>query len=155
MPTTGYWETAGCVTLNGSNSGSSASLYSSSTDGTGTIYVSTSNACGGNYYKTAVMVITGQGGDCGELPESIEDPVLEISPNPAVSYIDIEIRSQRGVTGMRTQIMIVDSNSKIVRQATTESSRTRVDLSGLVAGTYVVIADTGTERLYGKFMLLR
>jgi Zn-dependent metalloprotease len=152
---TGFWETYGCVSLHGNNTGSSTSFYSWSDNGTGTIYVSTSNACGGNYYRTAVTVITGSGGVCGELPESIEEPKLVISPNPAGSYIDIEIISESDDFDSKAQIKIFNSDSKQVMQVNTESRKTRIELSGLKSGTYIVIAERGSERLYGKFMVLR
>ncbi len=152
---TGFWETYGCVTLNGGNSGSSASFYSSSTDGTGTIYVSTSNACGGNYYKTPVTVITGSGGDCGELPERVELPSFVISPNPAASYIDLEIGLMSDNPDFKARVEIYDSNSRIVKRLTTGSRTTRVNVADLIPGSYIVIVETDQVRLNGKFMVLK
>lgn len=152
---TGFWETYGYVTLNGSNSGSSASFYSSPIDGIGTIYVSTTNACGGNYYKTAITVITGTGGDGGELPESIQQPSLVISPNPARSYINVEIRPIPDNSDFKAQIKILNSDSMIVSQVMADNRSIRLNVSGLVTGTYVVIVETGNMRLHGKFMVLK
>jgi len=151
---TGYWDIYGCLSLNGSNTGSSASFYSCSFDGCGTVYVSTSNVCG-SLYRTAVTVISGTGGDCGILPESIEKPTLLISPNPAYDFIDISISTVKANDNEKYKVEIVDLYSKIVKQFFIYSPNERIPISDLPNGSYLVFIKCDHVRLQGKFIVLR
>lgn len=137
-PSTGIWETYGCVTPNGTPSGSSAEFFSCDVDGCGTIYVSTSNTCG-TYYKSSLTVITGNGGDCGPLPERASSSSISLSPNPANSYVELRINkvgTKLDNKGFRVEIY--NTYFSLVKLININQSNVRLDISDLPHGNYII-----------------
>jgi len=154
-PSSGFWEVNGCVTINGSDLGDGASFYSASSDGNGTIYVSTSNECGGYYYKTAISVITGSGGNCGEEEEeeNFALPLLILSPNPAKEYVDLAITQLHDEIDQKITIDILDLYSKLVKRLFINDKLIRIPVTDLNPGTYFINVRTKTTNLHGTLVI--
>ena len=154
-PSTGFWETSGCVSLNGENSGPGASFYSASVNGSGTIYVSTSNECG-RYYRTPISVITGSGGgSCGDDEEMMRIQPLAISPNPSSDYIDLIIGNANETSIENFKIEIKDLYSKTVKSIKVNSTRVKIPISDLSIGAYVIVVSNNRTKIEGKFIIQR
>ena len=153
-PSTGYWETYGCVSPNGTPSGSIAAFFSCNNNGCGTIYISTSNNCG-TLYRTALTVLTGSGGDCGELPERAEPSNLIVSPNPASDYVELNIDSKKPIKVGKLKVEIYNVYFNLVRSFFIFSTKEKINISDIPKGNYVIIVHDGNFSTNGKLIIQR
>jgi hypothetical protein len=153
-PSTGTWELYGCVSPDGTPSGPIAEFFSCNDNGCGTIYVSTSNGCG-TLYRTALTVITGSGGDCGDLPERIEPPTLKISPNPANDFVEINIDTKSQKKSNEFKVEIYDVYFKLVKSFAIYNSTEKLSVSDLPKGNYVIFVHNRDFQIQGKLIIQR
>jgi hypothetical protein len=151
-PSTGTWETICSVTPNGTPTGQIASFFSCNDDGRGVIYISTSNECG-SYYKTAFTVITGDDGECEEESKlGFESSNILIYPNPATEFIDITIPSANDEIISKSIIYIFDMFSRILEKIPMSSYCTRINISNLPKGTYLLLIRNNKGEIFSKFV---
>lgn len=153
-PSTGSWETYNCVSPNGSPTGAIAEFFSCSYDGCGTIYVSTSNTCG-TLYRTAITVITGSGGECGELPERVEPVNFTVSPNPASEFIELRIDPEIKSKTNKHKVEIYNAYFHIVKSIYIFSSEVRITVSDLPKGPYIIRVYDGDLQMTKKLLIQR
>ena len=153
-PSTGSWETYNCVSPNGSPTGAIAEFFSCSNDGCGTIYVSTENTCG-TLYRTAITVITGTGGDCGELPESIEPVNFTVSPNPTSDFFELRLDSKIENKTNKKRVEIYNAYFHLVKSLIIFDSITRIIVSDLPKGTYIIRVYDGDLPMTRKLLIQR
>ncbi|MGB2279321.1 MAG: T9SS type A sorting domain-containing protein, partial [Flavobacteriales bacterium] len=73
--------------------------------------------------------------------------MLSIYPNPAESFINLELSSDINVY----DVSIIDLMGKEVYNSNSLSS-TRIDISSLEVGNYIIVVNTDSGKQLGKFV---
>ena len=102
--------------------------------------LNTGNICWGN-----VQVIEGNPVGINDIPGGRQAGILEISPNPASQFIQLQIASEAENMALR----IADIQGRTVLQQNLTNGG-KVDISGLANGVYSVIVTTPSGQIFSN-----
>lgn len=74
---------------------------------------------------------------------------ITVGPNPTQDYIEVKQESQTG------EILLIDMNGAVVIEQAIKSRSTRIDMTNLSAGNYVIYISDGTETKSEKIVKIK
>lgn len=74
---------------------------------------------------------------------------ITVGPNPTQDYIEVKQESQTG------EILLIDMNGAVVVEQAIKSRSTRIDMTNLSAGNYVIYISNGTETKSEKIVKIK
>ncbi len=90
-----------------------------------------------------------------DVTTNVEEPTMTIYPNPAVTYIDVTF--DKSLDDENAVWNIFDSNGKLVKSLNPSNRgvETRIDISNLQDGIYILMVNDGQKVLKQKFVKIR